>query len=184
QESSKNHFINQPNFGESKNYFEEFVLLFERVFAGDNRLIWHVGPKGDNQIKATYSVADQKNGGVQVMRNLNTDLKISAIGQSVIICSLCMVRDNSKIFFDAGLINDSKLLIAQKLGFSSLVVSKTQVMPILGTKLVVIDQQGNSLAQINIEKNQEVFFDERYNLIEFKTPLEGKEKIVSQTIKF
>lgn len=185
QGSFKDHFINQQDFKKNRNYLEESLLLIERIILGNRKLVWHVEGNITGQLtKADYMILDKKNGNVQIIRRLNTNTPIYAIGQTITVCNTCMITDeNKRAYFNGELLSDEKLSMVEKINFSPLIVSKNQSISFI-SKIIIIDETGKTLLTFPVDKNQEVFFDEKYHLIEFKTFLNKGNKSVSQAVEF
>lgn len=182
----KGHFINTQKFVQTKSIFNNAFFLLGDIINGSNKLNWTVEEKTiEKNIKVSYTVKDEANGYVQINRKVNLNSSIDAIGQSIVFCDTCFLIDNNKnVYLNANSSSKEKLNYIETLNLVPVFVSINQSLP-YSPEFKIIDQDAKVLLTVLIGKEQEVFLDEKYHLLELKTYLKDKKKKeVSQIIKF
>lgn len=184
QGSLKDHIISQSEFQRRHNYLAESVLLFKKLFGGKT---YQWSAEGDNQIwhaVVSYELS-MTSDGVVIKRTLPKLPKtIYAIGQAVVFCDTCIVTDNLKrIYYNGDSVSTKDLSVGKKLGLTPFVLDRHQ--SIVGiTKLNILDAEGKPLATLPVYSDQEVYFDQKYHLVELKAIIPAKRtEAMSQKIQ-
>lgn len=184
QGSLKDHIINKSEFQRKHNYLAESVLLVQKLFGGKT---YQWSAEGDNQIWHAVVSYDfsMTSDGVVIKRTLPKLPKtVYAIGQAVIFCDTCIVTDNLKrIYYNGDSVSTQDLSIGKKLVLTPFVLDRHQ--SIVGiTKLHILDAQGKPLVTLPVYSDQEVYFDQKYHLVELKAIIPAKRtEIMTQTLQ-
>lgn len=96
---------------------------------------------------------------------------INAIGQSFVLCYSCIVTDDQGYaYFNYELLAERKEAYAKALGLVVFSIHRNQPLPGVGTKreIVVRDALGKRLYSIYLEREDTVYYDEKYRLLEIK----------------
>lgn len=180
---TKNHLTKDSDFRQNTNLIEEFKIILQRIFSNAEKLTWAI-TKGKTKIK--YEVKDKKNGIVQIERSLeNFPPEINAVGQSIVICSECLVvnQDKTLVYFREDQLISEKLEKSDELGLIPLIVDEQ--LPVDTLKLLIIGSAGEKKFEVEVAPGQEVYFSQELNILELKTLIDNKKAVnISQIIKF
>lgn len=188
-EDSKEHlFTDLTTFKNTRDYIQESFALIKAILIGNKKLVWNIHDKNKREgIKVNYTVVAKRGGYTQITRKLyNLNPKTYVIGQSIVICNNCMVADKQKrVYLQAELLSQEQIDAIQSLKLIPFVLSQNQSIPLTNSELIIINRKGVTEATIFKDPGQEIFFDEKYHLLELKTLVKNKKQIVvSQIIKF
>lgn len=181
----KDHFFSTGKFVQTKSIFDNVSFLLGDIIDRNNKLNWIVEENvGGENTRVSYTVKDKASGYVQISRKIKLNSSIDAIGQSIVFCDTCFLTDsNKRIYFNANLSSKEKLNFAESLNLIPVFISTNQFLP-YSPELKIIDNNTKVLLTVLVEKDQEVFWDEKYHLLEIKTYLVNNRREVLQIVKF
>ncbi len=180
--SLKKHIADQTNFNGSKSLTNQFLKFAKVIFLNKSVITWDsfIKPKG----KVSYNVINLPNKGIQVIREFELPYKANFIGQSLVICERCIVSDQSRrMFLNKEFISDNELNLAQSANLTPLVINN-QLLPNDIKRIIVYDQNFNPKISIEVENGQQVFFDQKWRILEFKTQINTDKGSVKQNFFF
>ena len=174
----KDHVYNKPEYRMEKDYFSEILNFLLQ----SKNLTWKLRTERTGM---TYTVKASDNE-VNILRNFKADTMPTSIGQSIVFCFDCLVSDEyNKIYFNSDQLTKEKLFLAQKLKLIPLLISKDQFFPKGVYRIKIISRLGRPRFEIYVNDYQEIYYDEKYHLIELKTYIDkAKPAFVSQKIAF
>jgi hypothetical protein len=180
--NTKDHPISSADFKSSGDITNVFSKFLNGRLINRTRVSWFMESNNGTRIK--YDIENISPSEFEITRTFEkTNDKIDAVGQSVIICPDCLVTDNkSRVFFTTELLTAEKLETANQMNLSPLVLSNN-ILPNDVEKIVILDKNKNPKMTLSTQGHIEVSFDEKWQLLEFKTWL-GNQSSVSQTISF
>ncbi|MCL4353622.1 hypothetical protein M1615_04125 [Patescibacteria group bacterium] len=164
------------------NFLSQAVLSFTNLFFGKTKLIWNT--KGRNSkgfSTVTYSI-NSIGKGIRITREIRLEhVSPTAIGQSVVICSDCMVTDNrNRIYFNGDSLNDYLINAAFLLKKTPMILGENQSFPNDISKIRIIGRDGKEKMEIPVVSGEAIYLQEKWHLLEFRVGA-GKQA-VSQTI--
>lgn len=183
QDSLKDHVINQAYVERKRNYTEEVIFLFGKIF-GVKTFRW--SEEGDNKqwhAAVSYGITVTSDGIVIQRQFSNIPKNVYAIGQAVVFCNTCLVVDNfNRRYLNGDSVSTQDFTFSEKHNLSALVFDRHQ--SIIGiSRLRILSAQGKTLAELPVYSDQEVFFDQKYHLLELKTIMPVKRtNVLSQKI--
>lgn len=180
--SKKEHFVNDTNFKQNRNFMGEIKLQMERLILGNKKLIWRIVK---DKFTVTYEVADN-NKGVQIKRILeNLPQGVNAIGQTLTLCKGCLLSDQDKklVYLKEDQLAPEVFELAKNLNLIPLII--TEQLPIGTRKILVLGPDGEAKLELEVSPNQDVYFIRGWNILELTTLVSNQKRIIlSQTINF
>jgi len=164
------------------NLFDQFLITTRGLFLNKKTLVWNtLGGNSKGKVAANYKLEEIGNG-IKITRNVNLEkLKPDRIGQVLKYCSGCIISDDRKrAFFNGETLSSSKIALASKLKLTVFVLGENEFFLPGSKKIFIIGGDGTVKAEIDTA-GSEVFLQEKWNVLEFKTPTNGK-NTVNQTI--
>lgn len=126
--------------------------------------------KQDNQLKVTRSFS-------------NLPKEVYAIGQSTVFCKECFITDEKRnIYFNGESFSDEKAAFADKNNFTPVFLTD-QLFPYDVQKITIISKELKPIVSIYNENGDEMYYDEKWQLIEVKTKLKDSNQKLTQTIE-
>lgn len=180
--SDKKHMADIQTFKRAYQQSNEVFQLIRRLLFDNKHIEWFVIT--DNS-KIRYEIINKGGNGISVIRELEkSNLRPQFIGQSVVICNDCYVIDNNnRIFFSENYLSDRQIQFASSGHFMPVILSET-LLPINISTLVIIDSNFNPKITLPIKPNQQILYDQKWQLIEIRSLLKPEENFVEQTIYF
>lgn len=182
EDNNKEHLeLNLTNSNDG-NLYDQFLITTSDLFFNKRILIWNtIGNNSKGRISANYKIEEIGNG-IKVTRNISLEkIKPDQIGQILKYCSGCIIADdNKRAFFNGETIDSVKTALASKLKLTVFVLGENEFFLPGSKKIFIIEPNGTIKAEIDT-KGSEVFLQEKWNLLEFKTPI-GTKNSVFQTI--
>lgn len=124
----------------------------------------------NNQLKITRSYSNLPEG-------------VYAIGQSTVFCKDCYVTDDKKnVYFNGEAFSDDKASFADKNNLTPVFLTD-QLFPNGVQKITIINKDLKPLVSIYNENGDEMYYDEKWQLIEIKTKLKDNNQKLTQTIE-
>lgn len=163
---TKTHITEISKF--KKNTFPVDLFNFANKLFSPNRQILTVHSNNLDNSKIKYQFFIDKTNTVQIKRTLE-GINAEFIGMSFIICDDCFIADQSKyIYLDQTLSSYNTNSI--KANQYTPVYLNQQLLPNFISKITVLNNKLDELFAIDIDGNQQIFYDKKYNIIEIKTP--------------
>lgn len=123
----------------------------------------------NNQLKITRSYS-------------NLPKEVYAIGQSSVFCKDCYVIDDKKnIYFNSESFSDEKAAFADKNNLTPIFLTD-QLFPFDVQKITIINKELKKVLSIYNENGDEMYYDEKWQLIEVKTKIKDNNQKITQTI--
>lgn len=180
---AKDHLLSPSHIVKGAKDNNPFSNILRTLMLGRKSLVWKAESKEGKVI--TYEILKESNSLVRFKRKIekpNPD--IQAIGQSLILCKECLITDQMKrVFFAPKEAGGDKFKLAQSFQLTPVLVTNN-ILPDNISKLIILDSNFNTKLVIFIRPSQQVFYDEKWNLVELKTPLKSKTAEVIQTLSF
>lgn len=178
---TKDHPISSKDFSVSRDKTGFLNKFLNGRLLSKTRVSWSMESK--TGIKVDYQIENLSPNEFKITRSAeNPGSKIDAIGQSVLICSECLITDDkSRVFLTPELLTEEKLKLARSLNFSPVILNRN-ILPNDVEKITVIDKQKNRKATLYPQGSLEVYYYENWQVLEFKTWL-GDQNSVSQTFR-
>lgn len=180
QLSKEYHVEEKLNDSNTGNVIDQFLIAFKGLFLNSQSITWKTnGVNEHGDASTNYNIQETKNG-IKIVRKVNLKTKADELGQVLKYCSGCIISDDKKrAFFNGDTITDSKTLLASKLNLTVFVLGENNYFLNGIKKVFIIASDGTVKAEIDTQ-GSEVYLQEKWNLLELKTPLNGNS--VSQTI--
>lgn len=168
--SHKEHIYSKQTFYRKNNLFDNASVDIKGLFLNREELVWK--GEGFNSVglgKVGYEIkfSGKK---IEIKRNINIESsKITNVGEALKICQGCLIADDKgRVFFNGELINENKIKIASDLNRTLFALGANQSFPQDISIIYMLNTDGEALIEIPIT-NQEIFFDEEWGILEFKT---------------
>lgn len=181
--TSKNHVIPESDFNKAKDITNSFWNKIQVLLFHQSRIIWQA--EGKNKVKVTYEMTEQPNSSVKITRkfsNLNPDTY--AIGQSIVLCKDCFVTDQIKrVYFNSSDYSQERIRLADSYHLIPILLTDN-VLPNDVSRIIIIDTNFNLRFIIPTQPGQQIFYDQKWSLLELKTPVNKRLLETSQIINF
>ncbi len=180
--TEKDHFLAEGKFT-PYNPLIQFKNKFNNYrYEQTNNLYWSFANTGSPIINH-FQIAN-KDDQLKVTRSYsNLPKDIYAIGQSTVFCKDCFVIDDNKnIYFNGESFSDDKALFAEKNNFTPVFLTD-QLFPYGVQKITIINKELKPEVSIYNENSDEMYYDEKWQLIEIKTKLKEDNQKLTQTIE-
>ncbi|OGH09841.1 MAG: hypothetical protein A2152_02920 [Candidatus Levybacteria bacterium RBG_16_35_6] len=177
-DSNKEHLELNLIDSNNGNLLDQFLITTSSLFFNKRILIWDtIGNNSKGKLNANYKIEEIENG-IKLTRNIKFEkIKADGIGQVLKYCSGCIISDDRKrAFFNGDTITSSKTALASKLNLTAFALGENEFFLPGSKKIFIIEPDGTVKAEIDTRES-EVFLQEKWNLLEFKTPLNTKNSI-------
>lgn len=156
--------------------------LIKSVFEGKDYKGWVSEDR--EGIPIEYNLVANQEGRLEIIRTLNdNNEKITAIGQTLIYCDSCFIKDNKgRIYFNNKADRTDNISFAKSIGLIPVFVNRNEKLPEGITTFSIIDRVGNEKVVIPSD-NIETYFNEDWKQVEFKRPLQAN-RSVKQVLLF
>lgn len=180
---TKDHLVSSSSFVGGAEDNNPLANILRTLMLGRKSLVWKA--KSKEGIIITYEILKESNSLVRFKRKMNkTNIDVSAIGQSLVLCKDCLITDQMKrAFFTPKEVSSDKFKLAQSFQLTPVIVTNN-ILPDSISKLIILDSNFNTRLVIFIRPSQQIFYDDRWNLVELKTPLKNEVIEVIQTLSF
>jgi len=182
KDSIKEHLEIKLTDSNNGNLLDQFLITTNGLFFNKRTLIWDtIGNSSKGKVSANYKIEEIENG-IKITRNISLEkINPSQIGQVLRYCSGCIIADDKKrAFFNGETIDSAKTSLASRLKLTAFVLGENEFFLPGSKKIFIIGSDGIVKTEIDT-KGSEVFLQERWNLLEFKTPIDTKNSVF-QTI--
>lgn len=150
--------------------------FFQGFFVKPSHVSLNIVKKDTKEPLVAYEVLARQGKQFVLSRRITDERKnITAVGQAYVICYGCIVTDNQGYaYFNYELLAEKKEAYAKSLGLVVFSIHRGQPLPGVGflREIVIRDGVGRQLYGIHLHKDDIVFYDEKYRLLEIKRPLE------------
>lgn len=164
---TKNHLVERNSYKREVRFSEKLQSLLPGFLKPNNIITWSVSNKKD--IYLTYQVTSDQNQILITRTFEKLEPSVYAVGQSFIICKDCYIVDQyKKVYLSQSQVNDDKIKKANSAQFTPVIISQN-LIPSNISKLIIFDSNFNPKYSISINSSQQVFYDEKWNLLELKT---------------
>lgn len=157
-----------------------WVQMAAGPFIPQQSLIWDVNvPSSLLLSNITYAITTSQDK-INIQRTVKGS-SLTEIGESLVYCYGCYVTDGQNIYFNTVEIDPSMIALTQQLHLTPVFVSTDQYLPTTESSLFVINAQGQKQYQLFIAKEDKIYLQERWHLLEIDHPLIGS--TVQEVIK-
>lgn len=177
--SSRTHVLDKISFREASFLDELDTLMF------NNKLVWGIiGNSDKKRVKIVYEIVKEDENSVKIIRKIPLKQSISSVGQSFKFCQNCLVKDNlNRIYMTNEFLTNDRIELAQDLKLTPVIIN--DLLPFDISTLYIIDSQGKTKIELPIKDNQEVYYQEKWHMLELKTFIVQKDgQDLSQIVKF
>lgn len=180
---NKQHLVSPQTFQKSQDLTDWLFRLKNISLLKEDSLFWRVEA---DSLQIDYQLFSAKDNAVKITRSIdNTKEKIYAIGQSIIYCDKCLVMDQKqRVYLNQDNFSQEKINFIKGARLIPVLLT-TELLPENIEKIIVLDNNFNTKFTISINPSQQVLLDEKWHLLEVKTPIPGQTKLqTTQIINF
>lgn len=175
-DNKKDHIYNKTNYTAKNDLLTRLLRFFPRP-----QISWELTSK---KIGVSYYIKEN-NAVIGILRVLSSNKIPDAIGQSVVFCFDCFVKDDKmRIYFNPNQTDDDKFKISSKLNLTPYIIQENQFLPHGIGKISVVDREGKTQFEVYTDDRQDVYYSARFHLLEFKTYIDKKMPYISQKVVF
>lgn len=178
--SLKGHLVNKLEKERKRNFWQEFLVTLKNLFLNKKELFWEAS---EADLNASYFVSSNLNE-VEIERKITSSKSFDAIGQSITICSRCLIVDDKKrAYLQDNDLNKEKIDILESLGNTPVIVREEQFLPSDIERIFILNEKGKTVLEIPVLKNEQISFQNKWGILEFKrTVSQGTEVDLKQLI--
>lgn len=157
--------------------FDEAKIIPNPLLFGQDKFRWKASTKTGVDIE--YEINNQSENEILIKRKLtNKNGRVDSIGSSYVLCSTCLVTDQKKRFFlNQEFVEVGPISSAHSIGLIPTILSES-LLPNDTTNITILDSSFNPKMSILIEPNTDVYYHQKWNIVELK----NKGNISSQRI--
>ena len=174
----RNHLQNRLINSNNGDLIDQIRITFKNFLSNKKTIAWKaVGDNGKKEVLVEYvinPIAD----GLKIVRKIKfLETMPDSIGQTIKICQGCLVADdNKRAYFNEDSITQQHVSAASRLNVVPIALRKSQSFPSNISKVTILTPNGKTQIEIPIS-NSEVFLDNKWNLLEFKSGVKKDKKI-------
>ncbi len=180
--SHREHIFNKLTKSDNGNFIDQLLISLRGLFLNKKELVWNSeGENSRGKIQVKYEVKHE-NRKIEITRKIKFNKsKFTNMGEAIKICAGCLVADDKqRLFFNGDFINEDKLNLATDLKKVLFALGDNQSFPQDISKIVILSKDGKALIEIPVE-GQEIFFEEEWGILEFKTAFKLSENTAETT---
>lgn len=165
---TKDHLSDQNSFKQLNPPTDKLLPFLNDILLGKRLLLWR--STGKDKIQIQYQIQPLERNTLKIDRILtNFNPKTYAIGQSLVYCADCIVTDSlNRAYFLKEFYTPEKENIVKSLNLDP-VILETALLPKTLSKITVIDSEANFKFSTTVNPDQEVYLEQKWNILEFKT---------------
>ncbi len=178
----KDHFWSEAGFTQSNSIIQWQNKLNNYRHQKTNTLFWSFSNKDSNLIN-NYQLRFN-NQQIEITRTYtNLNPKIYAVGQSIVLCKTCLVIDDQKdMFINSESYSREKLEFADKYNLTPIIITD-KLFPDFVGKVIIVDQNLKPVFSLVRNPDDEMYYDDRWQLIEVKKRISNPADPIIQKIE-
>ncbi len=178
----REHVFNKLTKSDNGNFIDQLLIDLKGLFLNKKELVWNSeGENSRGKTRVKYEVKHE-NRKIEITRKIKFNKsKFTNVGEVIKICAGCLVTDDKqRLFINGDLVNEDKLNLATDLKKVLFALGDNQSFPQDISKIVVLSKDGRALIEIPVV-GQEIFFEEEWGIVEFKTKFNLSEDATKST---
>ena len=168
--SHREHIFNKLTKSDNGSFIDQLLISLRGLFINKKELVWNSeGENSRGETSVRYEVR-HKGKEVELVRKVKFNKsKFTNMGEAIKICAGCFVADDKKrVYFNGALLTEDKIQIASKFNYIPFALGDNQTFPSDILKIFIVQRDGGIIAEIPVS-NEEIFMEEQWQLLEFKT---------------